>query len=72
METCIIRDVVELEKSLRYRDTFQIDWNTLERDLRELSIEKEQREDLLYALSVLEEIITSVVERPSGPNIFPP
>lgn len=71
-ETCIIRDIWELGKSLQYRDTLTIDWEECEEDISKIQIPSESKEDLRYALSVLESIVTSVVARPTGPQVVPP
>lgn len=73
IKTCIIRDVCELEKWLRYRDSKEIDFNTLEEHIEKLEcISESEKMDINYALSVIREIFSSVVPRPTGPNPLPP
>lgn len=70
--TCILRDIGELESALRYRDTSVIDWWEMNQDIQKLTENTEAIEGGLFALSVLEEIVTTVIERPTWPNIIPP
>jgi DNA polymerase III epsilon subunit family exonuclease len=73
IHTCIIRDVCELEKWLRYRDSKVIDFATLEEHIEKIGcITEEEKKDIHFALWVISEILTSVVPRPTGPNPIPP
>lgn len=73
ISTCIIRDIIELEKALSFREKKIIDWSILESDLWEVNFPEEYiKNDLLYALSIIQEIALSVVPRPIWPNPTPP
>ncbi|GAB0175082.1 MAG: hypothetical protein HHAS10_09610 [Candidatus Altimarinota bacterium] len=73
IETCIIRDIVELENALLFRDKKIIDWNLIQKDIGELPfLEESLRDEFIYSLSIIEEIASSVVPRPTGPNPIPP